>query len=167
MQISLRKARSAEAAELSNLAMRSKAFWGYSAEFMAACAAELTWDADDIDDPAFSFVVAESTATIVGFYATRRLSDTDYELEALFVDPEHIGSGVGRALIQHAVDALQQEQAATLSVLGDPHAEAFYVAAGARKVGMQASGSIPGRELPLFEIALNGRKLGVHGQEQL
>ena len=38
----IRSARVQEAKEISALAMRSKAYWGYSKEFMEACREELT-----------------------------------------------------------------------------------------------------------------------------
>ncbi|MEE8545291.1 MAG: hypothetical protein V3T29_05715 [Alphaproteobacteria bacterium] len=38
----IRPARPGEAAALTDLALRSKAHWGYDAAFMAACRAELT-----------------------------------------------------------------------------------------------------------------------------
>ena len=43
-------------------------------------------------------------------------------------------------------------------IQGDPNAEPFYLACGARRVGSAPSASIPNRELPLFEVALDGSK---------
>jgi len=39
-------------------------------------------------------------------------------------------------------------------IQGDPHATRFYVAAGGVRSGTRPSGSIAGRTLPLFVIAL-------------
>lgn len=127
---------------------------------MKACESELSWQASEISDGAFSFVVAEAESKVIGFYASKQLSADIYELEALFVEPTSIGCGIGRCLIEHAIGALQQRGATTLSIQGDPNAEAFYLAAGGHKVGSRQSGSIAGRRLPLFEIDLNERKLG-------
>jgi hypothetical protein len=41
MNLVIREAVSSEAALLSALAMRSKAYWGYSSDFMEKCRAEL------------------------------------------------------------------------------------------------------------------------------
>ncbi len=41
-----------------------------------------------------------------------------------------------------------------MSVASDPNAEAFYRAMAATTVGTAPSGSIPGRRLPLMELAL-------------
>jgi len=44
MDIVIRNARQDEATELSGLAMRAKAYWGYSHEFMDACPHQsLSW----------------------------------------------------------------------------------------------------------------------------
>jgi predicted N-acetyltransferase YhbS len=73
-------------------------------------------------------------------------------MDALFVDPDHIGTGVGRTLMNHALQLLSQCGAAHLLIQGDPNATRFYLAAGGRQVGTRESASIPGRFLPMFEI---------------
>ena len=89
---------------------------------------------------------------IAGFYSLGELSEDSYELEALFVDPPRIGTGVGGALLRHAIDWLSTTSARRLLIQSDPQASDFYLAAGARKTGEKESGSIPGRYLPMFEI---------------
>ena len=150
----MRPARPAEAEALSTLALRSKAHWGYSSAFMEACRDELTYRADDIASASFRFVVAEVDAAIVGFYALERLSAEEVELEALFVEPSHIGCGWGRALITHARQEAAKWGASTMTIQGDPHAEAFYRAAGGVRTGHRVSASVPGRYLPVFTIEL-------------
>ncbi len=83
---------------LSQLAMRSKAYWGYSDEFMQACEDELSVKPDAIG----GYRLAESGDEILGFYSLANITALQYELDALFVDPLHIGRGVGRALFNHA-----------------------------------------------------------------
>ncbi len=132
--------------------MRSKAHWGYSVEFMQACRQELTYSADYIrDNPVF---VAEAGASVVGFYALERISVGEAELTAMFVEPEHIGRGFGRALIAHAKDTARRRGFEAIVIQGDPNAVAFYQAAGGVRCGERESGSIPGRALPLFRIRL-------------
>ncbi|WP_407835576.1 hypothetical protein ACE1OC_02515 [Streptomyces sp. DSM 116496] len=60
----LRAARAGEAAELTRLVMRSKAHWGYGAEFLAACAPELRIGAGD--EVRRRIVVAEGAAGAAG-----------------------------------------------------------------------------------------------------
>ncbi len=148
----IREARSEEAVALSELAVRSKGHWGYSREFLDACRGELTVDPARMATREYEAHVAVDGPRILGFYALEELSITAFELSALFVDPPYIGHGVGRDLLQHALRNLAAKGAETLVIQGDPNAVKFYEAAGARLVGSRASGSIPGRELPLYEI---------------
>lgn len=152
----IRDARPQEASLLSALAFRSKAYWGYPAEFMESCRAELTVDAGRIGaDDTVCRVVADGRR-ILGFYIVEKVSDGVYELEALFVEPGFIGTGIGRSLLRHAIRTVSDRRAARLIIQGDPNASRFYIAAGARRVGSRESGSIPGRYLPLFEIEFEG-----------
>lgn len=152
--IVIRIAKEEECSTLSDLAFRSKAFWGYSAEFMEACRAELSISATDIASPDGHYVIAESKSEILGYYALQQLTAEEHELEALFVDPEHIGQGVGRKLIEHAKNHAQQDGARFLLIQGDPNATDFYRAAGGIQVGERESDSIRGRYLPEFRIPL-------------
>jgi GNAT superfamily N-acetyltransferase len=150
----IRKAIPDDADYLSALAMRSKAYWGYSPEFMESCRSELMVPEQQIHSGDFDYHVAVEGEMISGFYAIKRLLDAEFELEALFVEPERIGHGIGRQLIQHALKELDRKDAETLLIQGDPNTASFYIAAGARQIGVKESGSIPGRDLPLFQIDL-------------
>lgn len=150
----LRAAKPEEADCLSGLAMRSKAYWGYSPEFMESCRAELVVSPERMRSGELRYWVVEKEAGVAGFYGLARLSDSEFELEALFVEPAQIGRGFGRALMQHALAAVAAEGGRTLIVQGDPNAERFYRAAGGEPAGARESGSIPGRYLPLFTFAV-------------
>ena len=152
--IVIRDAEPSEATGLSCLAVRSKAHWGYSVEFMEACRRELTVSESKLASDVYYYSVAENQEEIVGFYALERLSSEEFELEALFVETEYIGSGVGRALIKHAKNHAAANGGHTLIIQGDPHAEKFYRAAGGKRTGERESASIPGRFLPVFSISL-------------
>ncbi len=141
-----------EACFLSRLALRSKAHWGYSQEFLDSCRSELTVEPSHIDSASFDHRVAVKGGLIVGFYVLESVSTTTYELWALFVEPNRIGCGIGRQLIKHAIHSLRKKGADTLLIQGDPHASDFYISAGAREIGKRESGSVPGRFLPMFQI---------------
>jgi GNAT superfamily N-acetyltransferase len=151
-EITIRPAVSSEAGYLSALALRSKAHWGYSAEFIEACRRELSYDSQYLLSNTVS--VAESDSVIVGFYALEGVSETEVELTAMFVEPEYIGRRIGRALITHAKENARANGFEAMIIQGDPNAAAFYQAAGGTRCGTRPSGSIPGRELPLFRIEL-------------
>jgi GNAT superfamily N-acetyltransferase len=141
--VKIRRARAEEAAALSALARRSKAHWGYDAEFMARCREELTVS---LEDEAY---VLESDGELLGFYALE-----GPELSFLFVVPEQLGRGLGRLLIEHAKAHARARGHHRLKVDSDPHAVGFYRAVGGRQVGEVASASVPGRMLPQFLIDL-------------
>lgn len=151
MDVTLRPARADEASRISALALRSKGHWGYDEEFLEACRAELTWTADDLASG--DVVVAERDGAVVGFFALTGDGDRG-ELEAVFVDPPSIGTGVGGVLMRAALQAARDRGYRTVGIDADPGAEAFYVRYGARRVAEVPSGSIPGRLLPRLEIAL-------------
>jgi predicted N-acetyltransferase YhbS len=148
----IREASAGEADLLSALALRSKSHWGYSRDFLEACRDELSVDESRLGSEDYRCFVAVENSSIAGFYTAEYVSQGVWELDALFVEPACIGTGIGRSLIQHALHLLSECDAVRLVIQGDPNATDFYRAAGARQVGSRESGSIPGRFLPLFEI---------------
>jgi len=150
----IREAAPHEAKCLSSLAIRSKAYWGYSDEFMRACSEELEVSSADIESSYYHYVVANIGEEIIGFYALEGLSGIEIELGALFVDPGHIGSGVGKSLMTRAKHHASSLGAHNLFIQGDPHALEFYQAVGGVPTGHKESDSIPGRFLPTFSISL-------------
>ena len=149
--IPIRAARPEEAERLTALAIASKAIWRYDNDFMMACRDELTVAPDDLGLAAF---VAEAGGHIAGFYALDHLNDGEVELGYLFVDPCQLRRGIGRSLMRHACITATELGYSRLVIVGDPHAEDFYLAMGAIRVGDFPSASIPGRNLPLFHVPL-------------
>ena len=72
------------------------------------------------------------------------------DLNKLFIEPRHIRSGVGRALLAHAIAEARRRGA-----VADPNAAAFYERAGAVRIGEAPSDAVPGRLLPLYEVRLD------------
>ena len=150
----IRPARADEAPQLSHLALRSKAHWGYSPDFIERCRVELTYGEEQLLAEHMRFFVLEGPRGVIGFYALARRSRTEIELDALFVEPALIGHGFGRRLIDHAKSVAAAMGAEQLTIQGDPNAERFYRAAGGVLTGTRESGSIPGRHLPTFAVSL-------------
>jgi GNAT superfamily N-acetyltransferase len=143
--IRIRRAQPADAAVLTSLALTSKAVWGYDAGFMAACRAELTITPQRIlRQPTH---VLERQGRALGFYQLR-IDGTAAEVAQFFVAPATLRRGLGRRLFAHLEATAQAAGAWHLEVDSDPHAEAFYLAMGMRRIGAAPSGSIPGRMLP-------------------
>jgi N-acetylglutamate synthase-like GNAT family acetyltransferase len=147
----IRRARPEESQQISDLALRSKAYWDYDAEFIEACRALLTITAEYI---ATNLVfVLEAQGQIVGFYSLEG-KDDGVELENLFVEPSAIGRGYGKHLFQHAVETAKQLGFQHMLIESDPNAELFYQAMGALRIGERASPIRPDRQLPLMRLGL-------------
>jgi GNAT superfamily N-acetyltransferase len=146
----IRPARIEDLEPITNLALRSKAAWGYPAEFMEACRDELTIREEQLPGV---FVLVQDDAPM-GFYSLQRLTAERVELVHLFVEPSAMRRGLGTTLLRDAAARARDYAYRILVIQGDPHAAPFYRAVGARQVGSRESDSIPGRMLPLFELNL-------------
>jgi len=145
----LRPGRPSEAPALSALALRSKGFWGYDAEFLARCQDDLAVSPAQVDGR--RLVVAVMEGSLSGYVRVGGTHPAG-ELEALFVDPPWIGSGCGRLLLERAIAVAASEGMTVLRMSADPYARPFYEHAGARLVGHVSSTVIPGRVLPRLEL---------------
>lgn len=147
----IRPARPDEGAVLTALARRSKAHWGYSAAFMAACAEELTITADRIVSE--TYFVAEQDGEIFGM-AGIAACDEGWEISNMFIAPKQIGTGLGGKLFQTLVDEARRRDIRELLIDADPNARPFYERMGAIFRHMTPSGSIEGREIPHLVLEL-------------
>jgi GNAT superfamily N-acetyltransferase len=148
----IRRAHPAEAGALSALALRSKAHWGYDADFLAACRDDLTLSAEDIASS--TVYVCDGVDAPLGYYRLLPLDDGVAELDALFVEPAAMGQGVGRRLWRHAVATAATLGCSEMVWQSDPQAEGFYLAMGAQRTGASASTVTPERMLPLMRFRL-------------
>lgn len=147
----IRRARAADAEALTRIAHAAKRHWGYGDGLIRLWAADLTVTEESLSEhPVY---VAVRAARLVGFYALSRDGD-QFELEHMWVDPPHMGSGVGTRLFDHAAATARSLGGATLRIASDPNAEGFYRRMGAQRVGEVAS-SPAGRMLPVLMFALN------------
>lgn len=124
-------ARVSEVQALSALALRSKAHWGYPADWLQEWGPQLTLSRIDLENR--EVFVARGSDQPVGFYC---LAFGDRAaLEHLWMDPRFMGRGLGRRLLEHAVARTALRGYPTLQVDADPHAESFYVRMGAVRMG--------------------------------
>lgn len=147
----LRPAEPSELDELTELCIRSKAHWGYDPAFMSACREELTLTPDDLVSASTWVIEAEGMPVAV---AQVFFDGGTAELHNFFVDPDHMGQGLGRRLFDWAVSEARRLGATSMRIESDPHARPFYERMGARLIGETPSESIPGRMLPLLELDL-------------
>jgi GNAT superfamily N-acetyltransferase len=128
----IRRAVVQDAEALSALALRAKAYWGYGEAQLDAWRPVLEISPESVlAHPTF---VGELDGRSVGFYSLVP-SASSWELDHLWVAPEQMRRGFGRALFLHAVRMARAGGATSIVVDADPNAEPFYVACGATRIG--------------------------------
>ena len=147
MELRFRPAWPNEAEMLTALALRSKAHWGYDAAFMAACRDELTTTEAMIRCDTYVVLDTGPRTQFLGMYALCGKGEC-LEVANFFIEPSHIGTGLGRPMMDNCLKIARAHGATELKLDADPNAEAFYAAMGFETVGRAPSGSIPGRDLP-------------------
>ncbi len=149
----IRMPRPDELPELSELCLRSKAVWGYDQDFIEACREELTLRAEELHTT--HLAVADCGDCLVGVVQIGIARD-QAELLKLFVEPDRIEKGIGRRLLNWAIEKARALGAVRLIIEADPGAAPFYSRMGAYHIGSAPSGSIPGRTLPKLAYDLQG-----------
>jgi N-acetylglutamate synthase-like GNAT family acetyltransferase len=154
MDIMIRAARAEEVVALTALCLRSKAHWGYDAEFLKASEPSLTVSQERIAEG--RVLVAENKdRRLLGVAAADPLKDNAFDLALLFVEPDAIRKGVGETLFAAIVALIARDGAKRLLIAADPNAENFYKRIGARRIGDAPSEAIPDRMLPLLEYVIS------------
>ncbi len=152
----IRSARPEEAKLLTELIMRSKAHWGYSADLLETWRPTLTLDRQTIlRNPVYC---AEDMCygTVCGISHFYRLSDQEMYLDLLFVEPAYMGRGVGARLWRHMIARATELGVRRVVFSADPNARPFYERMGATVVGWEDS-SVPGRRLPLMRYDISSQ----------
>lgn len=148
-EASIRRARPDEAALLSGLALRSKAYWGYDAAFMAACRDDLTLTPEALTQR--PHYLLEIEGQILGFYNLSETPGGVFLQNLMCPQPfaDALSDNLRRDKMEHEAEALGY---AVIFIESDPYAEPFYLARGAERVGSVPSSVLPGRALPLLRF---------------
>jgi N-acetylglutamate synthase-like GNAT family acetyltransferase len=137
-----------DAKQLTKIALKSKAFWGYAETQIESWREELTVSEQMIQEMnVYKFVSNHKT---VGFYILNQPQEETIELEFLFVLPNYIGQGIGNQLLQHSLKKAKALKSQTMQLLADPNAAPFYESKGFMMVDKIQS-SIFNRFLPLMQ----------------
>ncbi len=146
--LSIELAEPSDASFLSALALKSKAHWGYSEEFLSKCIDALTISPKRISGGRFKLI--KSNEKIIGFFG---FSDEpeEFEMTHLFVDPEFIGKGIGIILWNNALEFVKALGKESFIIISDPFAEkSFYSKMGAIRIGERNSEVDSSRQLPIL-----------------
>ena len=139
--MNIRPAQEHEAEALSALALKAKAYLGYSADTIESWRQDLSVSSDTIaSGPTFVAAVGDE---IAGFYSLVP-STRSWKLDHLWVLPQFMDRGIGRALVAHALETALRGGASSVTVDADPNAESFYLTCGAERCG-EVPAPIPGR----------------------
>ncbi|WP_232661356.1 GNAT family N-acetyltransferase [Pseudonocardia sp. TRM90224] len=147
--ILIRAARQEEAAELRELAIRSKSYWPYPADFLRRWARLMSLTPEVIASN--DVRVAERGGVVVGFSTVLRRGAVAV-LDDLWLEPDEIGSGTGRLLFEDAVEGAAAAGARLLEWEAEPYAVPFYERMGGIHTGY--ADSPLGRPLPTMHLPL-------------
>ena len=153
MQYDIRRARPEEAEALTTIAHAAKRHWNYPEHWIAEWHSALTITPEFIENN--ELYVAIANHEIAGC-CTLVLTEELAEIEHMWIKPEHMGSGVGRALFTHARQRAEERGARVLELSADPNAAGFYERMGAQRIG-DVSAGMSGQEdrvLPRMRILL-------------
>ena len=144
------RSRPGDAEALTAISFAAKRHWGYPESWIEQWRESLTITPEFVRRNEVYAAIIEGE--VVGFYALVG-EGREVELEHLWVLPEFIGTGIGRALFHHALRRAAFVGAEALVIESDPNAEGFYRRMGARRTG-EISYPIDGQErtLPLLAV---------------
>jgi GNAT superfamily N-acetyltransferase len=94
-------------------------------------------------------VAVAADGELLGFSVVLPGRDGACDLDGLFVDPAHWGSGVGRLLVSDAATRARAAQATRIDVIANPNALGFY-----ERVGFVSEGTAPTRFGPGVRMSL-------------
>jgi ribosomal protein S18 acetylase RimI-like enzyme len=148
----IRRASPADAPALTGIAHSAKRHWGYPERWIEIWTLALTITPGFISNN--EVYVAWIGGEIAGFSALVAAEGKVW-LEHLWVSPKQIGTGLGKALFNHAAGIAAATGAPAMQIESDPNAEGFYKRMGAERVGEVVS-EIEGekRVLPLLAFDL-------------
>lgn len=152
VELSILRARVADAAALTCIAISAKRHWNYPDAWIESWLPQLTVSARYIQE--HETWLATENEIPVAFYSLRP-DEGFLWLDHLWVSPGSMDRGIGGLLFRHALGRARMRGVSILRIESDPHAQGFYEKMGARKMDEQR-GEVEGqtRMLPVMEIQL-------------
>lgn len=147
----IQKATPNDAAILTNITKKSKAYWGYSNEQIENWSAQLTITKEYLENN--QVYKLEVNNLIVGYYSYIILEENIVQLDNLFILPNCIGTGLGTFLMNDFFGKIKTLKVKKVLLESEPNAEKFYNKFGFKTIE-QIKTSIKDRFLPLMELIL-------------
>jgi N-acetylglutamate synthase-like GNAT family acetyltransferase len=137
MNIEIRRARADEASALTRVAHAAKRHWNYPEGWIEEWKTALAITPDFIiNNEVFIALINNEIAGCCALVMT----DTLAEIEHMWIKPQAMRSGIGRALFEHAKRRAEERGARVLELSADPNAEGFYERMGAERIGEVPAG---------------------------
>ena len=132
MSVNIRRVIPVEADVLSDIAYSAKAHWGYPQRWMETWKPQLTFSPKYFEE--HESWAAEIDGRPMAFYTLQEKNGKVW-IENLWVFPDYMGMGIGKAMFQHALSRSRQMGHLILQLESDPNAVNFYEKMGMVKVG--------------------------------
>lgn len=143
--INIRCANPTDSKSLTELAIRSEAYWGYDDNFMDKFKALYKVSEEFIiNNPTY---IMEEEEEVIGFYGFL-IEEYQRSLEYFFIEPKFIGKGYGKLLWQHVIKSCDTLNIKEFIIVTSPQAQAFYTRLGAKLQGEVESLVAKGRMIP-------------------
>lgn len=157
----IRPAKQEEAKILTKISFESKGYWDYPPEYFEVWNNELTINTEYIENN--KVFVYELDGGIVGYYSIVELYEDievsgikiekGFWLEHMFIQPRHIGKGIGSRMFHHMRIICRKEGISELKILADPNSKGFYEKMGCEYLDEFPS-TIKNRTTPFLRLEI-------------
>ena len=137
---------------INSLVRRSKAYWGYSEEYMDKCMEIIAIRPKHLQQNIVK--TCHKDQQIVGIYSFSLKDDKSLMLDYLFIEPDFIYQNIGSYLFKAAVETAKSIGKTEFILHSDPYAEGFYIKMGCHRIGDHPSTITPGLILPIMKYEL-------------
>ena len=146
--MNIEKVSISDAEKLTDLTLKSKAYWNYGEEQMEKWRPELTiTDSYIAKNEVYKLIIDDE---LIAYYAYFSLDKGTVKLDNMFISPEFIGRGYGKFLMIDFMQRVKRSGCTRIILDADPNARQFYEKLGFSAVGKIES-SISNRFLPVLE----------------
>lgn len=126
--LNIRRAKVDEHEILTDIAIKSEAYWGYDSDYMDKFKSIYSVSEEFIKNNSTALI--EEDNSIIGFYGLI-CKDNEASLEYFFIEPKYIGKGYGKLLWNYLVSDCKNLGIKDFDIVTSPQAKEFYVKMGA------------------------------------
>jgi hypothetical protein len=138
--------------QLTEIAVSSKKYWGYSKLLMKIWKNDLTITINYIKENIVYKIYQDDL--LIGFYALKFNEQYNcYEIDHLWLTPENINKGFGRLIFNNIINQLLKRKQSKAIAIAEPNAAGFYSKMNGKVIG-QFKSKPKGRLLSIYEFNL-------------